>query len=157
MFRYLKEETTLQYLPRLPLLSSYQLNWEGIYVSYHRQPSWQIPEHSTRKNQEPLERDLHSAIAYINDRLEEDLSLKKIAQVAKISPYYFARLFKQATGMTLNQYVTSRRMEKAKHLLLKQDLSVVEVAKQVGIKSQSHFNKVFRKHTGSTPKAYRDK
>ena len=45
MLKYLKEEYTLQYLPRLPLVSSYHLNWEGIYVSHHKQPSWQIPEH----------------------------------------------------------------------------------------------------------------
>jgi AraC family transcriptional regulator len=116
-----------------------------------------LRQYSTRKDREIPQKDLHSAIAYINENLAENLSLKNVARVAKISSYYFARLFKISTGMTLNQYVTNRRIEKAKQILSHQNLSVVEVAKLVGIESQSHFNRVFLQHTGSTPKAYRNK
>ena len=116
-----------------------------------------LRQYSTRTNKESMPEDLQVAIAYINDYLASDLSLKKVAAIAKTSPYHFARLFKQSTGVTLNQYVTNCRMEKAKYLLRQQTYSVVEVAKLVGIRSQSHFNKVFRKYTGSTPKAYRSK
>jgi AraC family transcriptional regulator len=99
---------------------------------------------------------LQRAIAYINDHLGEGLSLHKIAAVVEISPYYFARLFKEATGVALHRYLTNRRMEKAKQLLSEQNLSIVQVAKQVGIGSQSHFNRLFRNYTGTTPNAYRN-
>jgi AraC family transcriptional regulator len=109
------------------------------------------PEHQ----QEQVEDSLQRAIAYINENLADELSLKAIAAVAQMSPFYFARLFKRSTGLTPNQYVTNRRMERAKQILIEQDLSVVEVAQEIGIQSQSHFNKVFREYTGVTPKTYR--
>lgn len=110
------------------------------------------PDHQ----QEQVEGSLQRAIAYINENLVNELSLKAIAVVAQMSPFYFARIFKQSTGLTPNQYVTNRRMERAKQILLEQDLSVIDVAQEVGIQSQSHFNKVFREYTGVTPKAYRN-
>jgi AraC family transcriptional regulator len=99
---------------------------------------------------------LKRAIGYINENLADPLSLKQIAAVAKMSPFYFARLFKQATGTTPNQYVTHRRMERAKQVLIEQDLNIAEVSQKVGIQSQSHFNKLFREYTGLTPKAFKD-
>jgi AraC family transcriptional regulator len=111
---------------------------------------------SPDQQQEQVEDSLQRAIAYINENLVDELSLKAIAAVAQMSPFYFARLFKRATSLTPNQYVTNRRMERAKQLLIEQDLSVVDIAQEVGIQSQSHFNKVFREYTGVTPKAYRN-
>jgi AraC family transcriptional regulator len=102
------------------------------------------------------EESLKRAIGYINENLADPLSLKQIAAVAKMSPFYFARLFKQATGTTPNQYVTHRRMERAKQVLIEQDLNIAEVSQKVGIQSQSHFNKLFREYTGLTPKAFKD-
>ena len=115
-----------------------------------------LRQYSTQTNKESIPENLRMVIAYIDDHLAEKLSLKKMAEIAIISPYYFAKLFKQSTGVTLNQYITNRRMEKAKDLLRLQVYSVIEIAKLVGIRSQSHFNKVFRKYTGITPKAYRN-
>jgi AraC family transcriptional regulator len=111
---------------------------------------------SLETQQEQVEDSLQRTIAYINKNLADELSLQAIAAVAQMSPFYFARLFKRAMGLTPNQYVTNRRIERAKQLLIEQDLSVVDVAQEVGIQSQSHFNKVFREYTGVTPKAYRN-
>ena len=98
---------------------------------------------------------LQQAISYINEHLTENLSLKDIANVVGMSPFYFTNLFKQSTGMTAYQYVIYRRIERAKQLLCKQGLSIAEVSEQVGFESQSHFSNVFRKHTSKTPKMYR--
>jgi AraC family transcriptional regulator len=97
---------------------------------------------------------LQQAISYINEHLTEDLSLKDISNVVGMSPFYFTNLFKQSTGMTAYQYVIYRRIERAKQLLRKQELSIAEVSEQVGFKSQSHFSNIFRKHTNKTPKMY---
>jgi AraC family transcriptional regulator len=99
---------------------------------------------------------LQRTISYIKDHLTEDLSLKKISSVVEMSPHYFTSLFKQSTGMSAYQYVICCRIELAKNLLNRQDLSLAEVSQEVGFKSQSHFTNAFRKHTGTTPKIYRD-
>jgi AraC family transcriptional regulator len=99
---------------------------------------------------------LQQVIEYIDDHLTKNLSLKEIASVVGISPHYFTSLFKQSTGLSAYQFVIHRRMERAKKLLCRQDLSVTEVSLHVGFLSQSHFTNVFRKYTGATPRLYRE-
>ncbi len=99
---------------------------------------------------------LREAIAYINDHLDQKLTLAELAAVVQMSPHYFANLFKQSTGLSPHQYVTQYRIERAKRLLRRQDLTIVEICQQVGFQNQSHFTTVFRQHTTTTPKAYRD-
>jgi len=96
---------------------------------------------------------LQRAIEFINDNLDKELTLEAIAAETNFSPYYFARLFKRSTGLTPYQYVTQCRMKKAKSLLAKGNLAILEVGQQVGFHNQSHFSNVFRKFTGITPKA----
>ncbi len=92
---------------------------------------------------------------YINEHIQDDLSLSDLAEVSAMSPYHFARQFKQTTGLSPHQYVTLRRIEQAKVLLTKTDLSITEIALRVGCASQSHLSKLFRQVTGISPKAYR--
>lgn len=99
---------------------------------------------------------LQQAMEYIHDHLTEDLSLREIATRLQMSPNYFTSLFKQSTGLSTHQYVIQCRIEKAKQLLTKPNLPIVEVSQQVGFQSQSHFINVFRKRTGMTPKTYRE-
>ncbi len=99
---------------------------------------------------------LIAAVEYIHENLDRELSLAEIAGTVQMSSHYFATLFKQSTGLAPHQYITKCRIEKAKILLAKRDLSIVEICLEVGFQSQSHFTKVFRKGTGTTPKVYRD-
>lgn len=96
------------------------------------------------------------AIAYINEQLEQNISLAELANLLQMSPHYFASLFKQSTGLTPHQYLTNCRIARAKELLAQSNLSIVEVCQQVGYQSQSHFTKVFRQQVGITPKVYRN-
>ncbi len=99
---------------------------------------------------------LRTAITYIQDHLDQRLSLGEMAGMVQMSPHYFASLFKQSIGVAPYQYVTQCRIERAKQLLTQPELSIVEVCQQVGFQSQSHFTKVFRERMGITPKAYRN-
>ena len=92
---------------------------------------------------------------YINDNLAENLNLSKIAEIANISTYHFARLFKQKTGYSPHQYIIQHRIEKAKNLLSTTNLSIVEIAHSIGCSSQSNFTSLFRKKVGTTPQKYR--
>lgn len=93
---------------------------------------------------------------YIQDNLREELSLEKIAQTLSMSPYHFAHAFKQAVGLAPHRYVVKCRIDRAKSLLRDTDLSVTEIAHQVGFANQSHFSVAFHKLTGQTPRHYRD-
>lgn len=93
---------------------------------------------------------------FINDNLEQELSLSEIAEIAELSQYHFSRSFRKSTGMTPQQYLMKQRIERAKVLLTDKDLPIVEVSLQAGFKNQSHFTTLFRKFTKLTPKIWRE-
>lgn len=108
------------------------------------------------------ERDVRSipnGIARARDRIEESLAdgvtLDELAAEAGISRYYFARAFRDAVGEPPHKYLTRRRIEKAKSLLLSSDMDLSELALSVGFSSQSHFSSAFRKMVGQSPRQYR--
>ena len=92
---------------------------------------------------------------YIQDNLREELTLERISQTLSMSPYHFAHAFKQAVGLAPHRYVVKCRIDRAKSLLRDTDLSVTEIAHQVGFANQSHFSVAFHKLTGQTPRRYR--
>lgn len=95
---------------------------------------------------------LHQATDYINDNLEQDLTLAEIAAVVQISPFHFARMFKQSTGVAPHQYVVQCRVERAKQLLLQGKMAIADIAVEVGFANQSHLNRHFKRLVGVTPK-----
>lgn len=99
---------------------------------------------------------LKQAIAYIHDHLDQNLTLAELSQLVYMSPHYFATLFQQSTGLTPHHYLIKCRIEKAKQLLARHELSLVGISHSVGFQNQSHFTRVFRQYTLTTPKAYRD-
>lgn len=100
-------------------------------------------------------RRLRLATDFINAHLAEDVTLADIASIVDLSPFHFARAFKHTTGLTPQQYLMQRRIERAKELLAHADLPIVEVSAQVGFKNQSHFTTFFRRFTSMTPKVWR--
>lgn len=109
----------------------------------------------TSENRSLTHSRLQQALDYIHIHLDQELSLGQIAEVINISPTYFASLFKRATGISPHQYVIQERVERAKSLLLKTDLSITDIALQVGFSSQSHLTQQFKRLTGITPKHVR--
>jgi AraC family transcriptional regulator len=100
---------------------------------------------------------LHRVLQYVEDQLDENLSLLVMAEVAGISPNHFSELFSRSTGVSPHQYVLGRRMERAKRLLRDVRISIVEVSAQAGFVNQSHFARLFRRVVGVSPTEYRRK
>ena len=98
---------------------------------------------------------LREVIEFISDNYTRDLKLAELAQVAGMSSFHFAREFKRTTGTTPHQYLIKFRVERAKALLARRDLPLIEVGLQTGFSHQSHFTRLFRRVTGLTPNAYR--
>jgi AraC family transcriptional regulator len=101
-------------------------------------------------------RRLKNAIDYIHAHLDGDLSMAQIAVSVNTSPTYFASLFKQATGISLHQYVIKQRVEKAKLLLETTDLPIFNIAAQVGFANASHLTYHCKRQTGMTPRQIAD-
>jgi AraC-like DNA-binding protein len=94
---------------------------------------------------------------YIHQHLEESLPLGAVAHEAGLSESHFCRLFKEATGLTLTDYVNRCRIEHAKKELLKSDRRVSEIAFEVGYQSLSQFNRSFARIVGQSPTLWRRK
>jgi AraC-like DNA-binding protein len=92
---------------------------------------------------------------YIEEHFAEEISLATLAQLVRLSPYYFCRAFKQSFGLPPHRYHSSRRIEHAKILLAKPESSVTEIGLEVGFSETSSFSAAFRKAAGLTPTAYR--
>lgn len=92
---------------------------------------------------------------YIEARLAEDMRLADLASVACLSPYHFSRCFKASIGKSPMAYISERRVERAKHLLIDRDVCLARIALDCGFSSQSHFTATFRKLTGMTPGGFR--
>lgn len=92
-------------------------------------------------------------INYINQNIHEDIPLDRISSHFYISTSYICRIFKSATGMTINKYITARRISIAKSLLA-QGLTVNEVCEECGYNNYSNFVKAFTKTVGISPKRY---
>lgn len=99
---------------------------------------------------------LRRATEFIKENIEDGLTLSEIAESVEMSPFHFARMFKQTTGFTPLQYVMEKKIEYSKTLLQNAELPLADSAFKLGFASQSHFTLHFRKLTGTTPKHFRD-
>jgi AraC family transcriptional regulator len=92
--------------------------------------------------------------AYIEEHLAEQISVATLAQLVRLSQYYFCRAFKQSFGLPPHRYHIHRRIERAKALLAKPAPSVTDIGLTVGFNETSSFTAAFRKRTGFTPTRY---
>lgn len=92
---------------------------------------------------------------YIQDHLDQALSLADLSTLVGLSACYFASLFKQSTGISPHQFIVRCRLQRSQQLLRRTETSIAEIAVQCGFSSQSHLTRLFRRHLGTTPKAYR--
>lgn len=109
-----------------------------------------------RENASQGKKTLPKALAYIEENyMQESLSLNEIAETMDVSPNYFSAMFSQEMEMTFVEYVTKKRMEKARELLLETEMRSHEIALAVGYKNPHYFSFVFKKTQGCTPREYR--
>ncbi|HEV2605586.1 MAG TPA: AraC family transcriptional regulator [Microvirga sp.] len=92
---------------------------------------------------------------YLADQLTEDVSLEKLAGVAGLSTFHFARAFRQSMGLPPHAYLRRLRVERAKALLSSTDLSVGDIAASTGYDTPQAFARMFRAEVGTSPSAYR--
>ncbi len=107
------------------------------------------------RNSKVYSKQIVRTIEYISEHLHSRILLGDIADYLEISEAYLSRLFKEETGMAFSDYVSQKKIEAAANLLRYSDYSDSEISSLFCFSSQSYFIKIFRKHMGMTPKAYK--
>lgn len=97
------------------------------------------------------------AIEYIDNNCEKDISLNEISEELNISSYYFSKLFKDETQEGFVEYITKKRVEKAKEMLKDPDKTIKEIGSECGYSDPNYFSRIFKKATGMTPTEYKER
>lgn len=100
---------------------------------------------------------IKKALVYIEEHLADLQGLEPLAQTLNVSPFYLSKLFKEETGDTFINYLTSMRLEKAKKLLKDSSMIIKEITAGVGYNDQNYFSKLFKQRFGVSPTEYRAK
>lgn len=111
-------------------------------------------ELASRAERTSLRPEMAKAIMFVEERLQEPLSLGSVAEHIHLNPTYVSELFKRELGINFTDYVSKRRIERAIELLRKRPYSNQELANAVGIPNEKYFCTLFKKITGTTPRKF---
>mgnify|MGYP001317645793 CR=1 FL=1 len=102
-----------------------------------------------------LNNSIQEVMDYVEDNFNADISLKGIAEIVHLNASYLSSLFKEELNMTFSEYLTRRRIQEAKRLLMQTDLTINEIAEKVGYQTAKYFIKIFKQYENTTPNSYR--
>lgn len=138
------------------------VNPEDLYNALQKASQARSARHG--KNQAPAPQDEEPAISQslvssileeIQKHFTEDISLTELSEKYNVSASHLSSLFKRELGISFSEYITSKRMQKARSLLQNEALSIEEVANAAGYHDYFYFTKVFKKTFGISPSKYR--
>ena len=99
---------------------------------------------------------IRKVLNYIDENLEDELSLEKLAEIGAYSTFHFHRIFRGIIGETLQEYINRKRIEKSAMMLSHQkQKSIEDIFLEAGFKSNSTFSKTFKKYFGISPSVFR--
>lgn len=127
-------------------------NMENLFRSVSRQLFDAVQ--ANRKDR--VEEIVHTVEQYAAAHIDTDTSLVRLADVAGLSPAYLSRLYKQATGRGLSEYLSALKLQTARRLLQDNRLKIQEVAHALGYNSGLAFTRFFKNQTRMTPQEYRN-
>jgi len=100
---------------------------------------------------------LSAAVEYIDNNLHRQITVSQLCAKCFVSKNQLYRAFRYNLSTTIKEYIVARKLEKAKQLLVDTDRPIVEISEAVSIGEYSYFCKLFKKKTGMTPKAFRER
>ena len=128
----------------------------NFHVEYHEHHPLSNPN-TPKQYEKSITDRLNLVFSYINQHYMEDIPLEKAAEIAGFSKYHFARIFKDFSGQTYFDYLSTERIKFAERMLLIQGKSITDIAYQSGFGSLCAFNRAFKKKNQCTPSEYRTK
>lgn len=118
------------------------------------QESWH-PENDTVISRKRLE--LDSIKNYLDEHYSEHISLEELSNKFFINKFYLTKIFKEAYGITINNYLISKRITKAKQYLRFTDMTIEEIGQAIGMEGSNYFCRMFKKVEGMSPTTYKKK
>ncbi len=100
---------------------------------------------------------LNQTLNYIEKNFKKNITLKEVAEYMNYSTTYFSKSFKKYVGVNFNKYITQIRVQEAKRVLRETNISINDLAFDMGYNEPNYFCKVFKKEEGITPSEYREK
>ncbi len=98
---------------------------------------------------------VRDALYYIRRHYNENISLADVAEHINVNKSYLSDVFKKEQKVTITQYITNLRMEKAKELLIHTDMKMYEISVEVGYNDYTYFSQIFKRNTGETLSEFR--
>ncbi len=98
---------------------------------------------------------IEQACKFIDSNYKNDITLEETASHCRLSSFYFSKLFKKRKKLTFIDYLTNRRIEEAKQLLLETNLSIKEISREVGYNDPNYFTRVFKRVLSTSPTSFR--
>ena len=142
----LEEEMDKRFWHCTDMAAVYRLLRQGIQAEIQR-----LKEAKALREMRPITEAKH----YIQQHYQEALRLEDVSTAVGFNATYFSTLFKKETGQNFMDYLTELRISKAKELLCGEELSVQDVAEQVGYRDLKYFSRLFKKLTGVSPSDYK--
>ncbi|RKL65727.1 AraC family transcriptional regulator [Salipaludibacillus neizhouensis] len=134
---------TKAYLSQL-LIKIYRKSKDAIKTSIEAQ--------SSQKEKHVL-----STLRYLSDHFRENVTLDQLANELHVNKHYLCHIFKEVTGFTINKYLTSRKIEEAKSLLVTTNDPIGIISENLGFNSAVHFSRLFKQYIDISPQMYRKK
>lgn len=128
--------------------------WKGILRAFALQLGDEV-NRAVLESSEAEPKCVQRAKKYIAEHLVERFQLDDVAEAAGVCSFQLCRIFKKHAGMTMSEYVSRYRVERARRMLADPELQIAIIAEQVGFSSLSQFNRNFLKYAGESPTQYR--
>ncbi len=135
---------------------SYELIVESLYLQFTVHLMRKMKMEFSFKEGDNMRKEIANAKDYIDKHYMDDISLDELAELSSLSPYHFIREFSKYMGKTPNKYLNERRIQESKSLLRSTNLSMLDIANEIGFSSSSYFTQRFKALEGITPIEYRN-
>ena len=116
---------------------------------------WEMIKGGSVKEEQDIETKIQNIIKHMDLHFEEEFQVEDMARHSGVTPNIFYKRFKESTSLSPLQYVTRNRIEKARQLLVEEDVSIREIANAVGYPDMYYFSRTFKKMVGIPPTRYR--
>nr|WP_248930946.1 AraC family transcriptional regulator [Paenibacillus hamazuiensis] len=111
--------------------------------------------HLTVPAQSQKETNVRRILTYLNQHYKESIALEELSKAMHLNKYYMCHSFKEVTGISINNYITRKRIDEGKKLLRLSDEPVGLVSELLGFNNPIHFSRMFKQYAGVSPQAYR--